>query len=228
MYDDLPSIDVSSLQERVYQSLRLALLKGHFQPGDTVSIRKLADAFGTSAMPVREAVKRLTAEKALVQLPNRQIRITPFNLQAHDEFVRIRMKLEGYAAERAAWADNVGLVDRLTSLNEAMVEAGNKGMIEAALAANHTFHFEIYKSTGLSQLVEILESLWVRTGPFLATISLKPARAKRLFENGFRLHGRAIEAIAKRDAKEAGRAIALDIRMGTMFLRRIYDADPAA
>ena len=179
-------------------------------------------------MPVREAVKRLIAEKALLQLPNRQIRIMPFDFQVHEEFVRIRMKLEGYAAERAAQRGNAELVDRLTSIDNAMVEALRKSDIETALAANHAFHFEIYKSTGYSQLVEILENLWVRTGPFLATVSQKPAHATTLFENGHRFHLRAIAAIAHRDAKKAGRAIALDIRIATMFLRKIYDAEGAS
>jgi DNA-binding GntR family transcriptional regulator len=225
MYDQLPSIDVSSLQERVYQSLRLALLKGHFQPGETVSIRKLADAFGTSAMPVREAVKRLMAEKALIQLPNRQIRITPFDPQLYEETVRIRMKMEGYAAELAARADHAGLVEKLTEFDDAMMAAVDQGDIEMALATNHAFHFEIYKSTGYSQLVEILEALWVRTGPFLATISQRPTLAKKFFEAGHRYHTRAITAIANRAAKDAGGAIALDIRTATMTLRKIYDTE---
>lgn len=228
MYDDLPSVDVTSLQERVYQSLRIALLKGQFQPGDTVSIRKLADALGTSAMPVREAVKRLMAEKALIQLPNRQIRIAPFDAQLYEETVRIRMKMEGFAAERAARGGNSELVERLTALDNAMMEAIDQGEIETALARNHTFHFEIYRSAGYSQLVEILENLWVRTGPFLATIRQKPPLAKRFFHSGHRFHLRAITAIANRDAKVAGGAIALDIRTATMMLRKIYDTEAAS
>jgi DNA-binding GntR family transcriptional regulator len=223
MYDQLPSMDVSSLQERVYQSLRLALLKGNFQPGDTVSIRKLADALGTSAMPVREAVKRLMAEKALIQLPNRQIRITPLDPQLYEETVRIRMKMEGYAAERAARAGNAELVERLTELDNAMVEAVDQDDIEAALAANYAFHFEIYRSAGSPLLVDILESLWVRTGPFLATIRRQPPLAKKFFKSGHRFHVRAITAITNRQPKDAGGAIALDIRTATMLLRKIYD-----
>jgi DNA-binding GntR family transcriptional regulator len=222
MYDRLTSIDVSSLQERVYQSLRLALLKGHFQPGDTMSIRKLAVALGTSAMPVREALKRLMAEKALVQLPNRQIRVTPFNPLLHEEYVRIRMQLEGYAAERAAALRDASLVDKLAELNSAMIESAKGSRIDAALAANYSFHFEICRTTGYSQLLDILESLWVRTGPFLATIGQNPAEAFRFFENGHRYHARAIEAIANRDGKAARRAIALDLRTATMLLRKIY------
>ena len=223
MYDYLPSIDISTLQERVYQNLRLALLKGLFQPGDTISIRKLADALGTSAMPVREALKRLIAEKALMQLPNRQIRVTPFNPQLHEEYVRIRMQLEGYAAERAAMVREPKLVDRLKELDFEMVQAATQGRIDAALAANHAFHFEVYRTTGYSQLVDILESLWLRTGPFLATIGQKPAHALTFFQNGHRFHTRVIKAMIAHDGLDARRAIALDIRTATMLLRKLYE-----
>lgn len=228
MYDHLASVDVSSLQERVYQSLRHSLLKGHFQPGDAISIRKLADAFGTSAMPVREAVKRLTAEKALVQFPNRQIRVAQFNPQLHEEYVRIRIQLEGYAAERAIRARNAGLVGRLTEFNVAMLDAAKQGDIAAALAANHAFHFEICRAAGYSQLVEILENLWVRTGPVLAMIGRAPANVITLFENGHRCHTRVIEAIADRNGKAARRAIALDLRAATMCLRKMHDSQGVA
>ncbi|NVO15785.1 MAG: GntR family transcriptional regulator [Rhodoplanes sp.] len=223
MYDCLPSIDVSTLQERVYQSLRLAFLRGHFQPGDQISIRKLADALGTSPMPVREALKRLMAEKAVEQSSNRQIRVAPFNSQVHQEFVRIRMQLEGYAAERAVRLRDAGLVAKLADINQQMLAAAKAGQIDAALTGNHSFHFEIYRTTGYSQLVDILESLWMRTGPFLATIHQKPAHAVRFFENGHRFHARVIEAIKAQDVKAARRAIALDIRTGTMFLSKIYE-----
>lgn len=222
MYDSLPSIDVSSLQERVYQSLRHALLTGHFQPGEPISIRKLADSLGTSPMPVREALKRLMAEKVLVQSSSRQIRVTPFDPKLHEEFVRIRMEIEGYAAERAARVRDDGLPDRLRAHNAAMVEAIGQRRADLALAANQAFHFEIYRAAGYPQLVEILENLWLRTGPFLATIGREPDNLASFFGNGHRFHLRAIEAITARDGKKARRAIALDIRVGTMFLIKAY------
>ena len=223
MYDNLASIDVTSLQEKVYQSVRLALLKGHFQPGDTISIRKLAEALGTSAMPVREALKRLIAEKALVQSSSRQILVTPFDPQRHEEFIRIRMKLEGFAAERAAMVRDAGLVDRLAELNSAMNESAKQSKFEEALAANYDFHFEVYRAAGYPQLVEILESLWVRAGPYLTMLgNLKPANALKSFDNGYKAHARVITAMANRDSKEARRGIALDLRMATLYSREIY------
>jgi DNA-binding GntR family transcriptional regulator len=226
MYGHLPSIDVSTLQERVYQTLRLALLRGQFLPGDAISIRKVADALGTSAMPVREALKRLMAERALVQSTDRLIRVAPYNLQEHEEYIRIRIQMEGYAAERAALVSkDPGLIDRLAAHDRAMTESAKQFQVEAALAANHAFHFEIYRAAGYPQLVDILASLWLRTGPFLATIRHKPAEAASFFGNGHKFHARAMAAITGRDRKAARRAIAMDIRAATMWLRKNYGVE---
>jgi DNA-binding GntR family transcriptional regulator len=226
MHGHLPSIDVSTLQERVYQSLCLALLSGQFVPGDVVSIRKVANALGTSAMPVREALKRLIAEKALVQSSDRLIRVAPYDLQEHEEYIRIRIQMEGYAAERAALVcKDAGLVERLADHDRAMVESAKQSRPEAALAANYAFHFELYGAAGYPQLVDILASLWLRTGPFLATVRRKPAEAVTFFENGHIFHARVMAAITNRDRKAARRAIAMDIRTATMWLRKNYRSD---
>src|SRR5271169_1570774 len=62
-----------TLQQRVYHALARGLMGGMFTPGEAVSLRTLAARLGTSAMPVREAVSRLIAERALVMLPNRSV-----------------------------------------------------------------------------------------------------------------------------------------------------------
>ena len=64
----LAPVDRGTIQQRVYQQLREALMKGRFAPGDVVTLRSLADAFGTSAMPVREAVRQLVAERPELEL----------------------------------------------------------------------------------------------------------------------------------------------------------------
>src|SRR5690625_6896790 len=62
-----------SYYHQVLQRLRLALMEGYFSPGQRIPIRSIAEAAGTSTMPVRTAVSRLVATGALVQLPNRPI-----------------------------------------------------------------------------------------------------------------------------------------------------------
>ena len=69
-----------TVQDHVYRQLKELILNGGIEPGRTVTIQSLADAFGVSAMPVREALHRLVAEKALTVVAGRSVGIPPLNI----------------------------------------------------------------------------------------------------------------------------------------------------
>ncbi len=224
----LSPVDVSTVQERVYQSLRLGLLKGEFLPGEQVSIRGLAEVLGTSAMPVRDAVARLIAERAIEQSGPRTLRIAPYVASDHENYIRVRMQLEGYAAERAASAPkNPALIDALKRHNDSILEALGDGDYDAALAGNQAFHFELYRAGGYPQLLDIISTLWLRTGPIVASARKDEGLFARIFDNGVRIHNEAIEAVARRDRAAARRAINLDIRSSHLSIRRFYKLSSA-
>ncbi|WP_051679714.1 GntR family transcriptional regulator [Pseudorhizobium marinum] len=216
-------VDVTTVQERVYQSLRLGLLKGEFLPGEQVSIRALAEIFGTSPMPVREALARLIAERAIEQSGPRTLRVAPYLASDHENYIRVRMQLEGYAAERAASAPkDPALIDRLKRHNESIAEALVVRDFDAALAGNQAFHFELYRAGGYPQLLDIISTLWLRTGPIVASARKDEAMFERIFNIGVRIHDDAIDAVARRDRAAARWAINLDIRSSHLSIRRFY------
>lgn len=222
MNDAIGPVDVSTLQERIYQSLRLSLLRGRFLPGEPMSIRALTRALGTSQMPIREALRRLVAEGALAQSPDRLIRVAPFTFEAHEEIARIRIHIEGFAAERAARTGNRNLVERLRSLNRSMVDAAMSDDMEAAIGASQGFHYEIYAAAQYPKLLEIISNLWLRSGPFLATAQRRPLDGRKLFSTGFRAHDRIVDAIAERDVRAVRLALGADIRSTSFWLRKNY------
>jgi len=78
-----------TLQEQVYQALRNRLMVGGMTAGQSLTVRELAQQMGTSPMPVREAVKRLVAEKALEQSSDRLLRVASYVSNVHEEYIRI-------------------------------------------------------------------------------------------------------------------------------------------
>lgn len=220
MVEKLLPVDVSTLQERVYLNLREALYQGRFAAGETVTIRGLAAALGTSAMPVREALQRLVAEKALVQMPSRSIKVAPFTLEMFTELTRIRMSVEGMAASRAAKIAPLSLVDRLEEINASMLAAISTGFTEDVLDANKRFHFAVYEAAEMPQLLEIINSFWLRTGPYLGMAYRMGSPAP--FSTGIRIHGRIIDAIRCRDGRRAACNLALDIWATARWFRTQY------
>ena len=81
----LARVERETIQERVYSALREKLMRGGFAPGQKLKLAELARAFGVSAMPVREALNRLTAERALESLPNRTVRVPQLSRESLQE-----------------------------------------------------------------------------------------------------------------------------------------------
>src|SRR6201996_1093206 len=98
----LARIARETVQERVYSALRDQLMRGGFEPGQKLKIAELANAFGTSAMPVRDALNRLTVERALETLPSRTVRVPALSKSALQDVRETRFAIVGLAISRAA------------------------------------------------------------------------------------------------------------------------------
>jgi DNA-binding GntR family transcriptional regulator len=222
MDQKIKQIDVSTMQERVYQELRDALYQGRFMPGDTLNLRSLAQALGTSPMPVREAIQRLTAENALVQMPNRATRVVALTPSNFEEWTRIRVEVEGYATRRAAMRATPDLCARLRAINETFREAVEAEDSHGMLQGNQRFHFTVYRAAGAEELLKIIESLWLRFGPILGFVRNLPGSVV-MFERGVQIHERVIAALERRDARAARAALTLDIRAAASWFHHHHD-----
>jgi DNA-binding GntR family transcriptional regulator len=218
-------IDVTTVQERVYQELRNALYQGRFMPGEVLTIRGLAAALGTSPMPVREAIQRLVTEDALTQLPNRTIRVASLTAETYDEWIRLRCELEGYAAQRAAQRATPAICRRLREINAVFARAIKSENAGGMLEGNQHFHFAVYEAAESEALLKMIGSLWLRFGPVLAFVQHIPGSIE-MFHRGIEVHERVVAAMERHDWSEARFALALDIRAAASWFRRHHFGAP--
>ena len=132
------------MQDHVYRQLCELILNGEIAPGRLITIQALADAFGVSAMPVREALQRLTAAHVLTVVSGRTIGIPPLNRERLEDLRRVRLEVESIAA---MWATpNIGEaeIEQLAACVDAMGEAARAGDRTQYVRLNRTFHFTIY------------------------------------------------------------------------------------
>lgn len=207
----------AKLGDRIYQALRWSLIVGELEPGDTVSTRTLAAEHGISVMPVREALKRLEAEKALTGAAKRAYRVADMTPARAADLFQIRSVLEGAAAEIAATRLPEGQIDRLRELTRQMDAAMGHEDSRGYLASNFTFHFIIYSGAGNPDLAAIVEGLYARTGPWLARAIRRFAR----IEDWDNHHMRIVDAIAARDPSEARRLMEEDVGWSAELYRRV-------
>jgi DNA-binding GntR family transcriptional regulator len=156
----------NTLQDHVFRELCELILNGEIAPGQLITIQTLADAFGVSAMPVREALQRLTAARVLTVISSRSIGIPPLTRERLSDLRRVRLEVESLAATWAtpniAATEIVELEDYVRSLSAAALAGDNKQY----LRWNRAFHFAIYRAAGSDALSAIIETLWLQISPY--------------------------------------------------------------
>lgn len=169
MKTKLKKVDRSKLSDRVHTELSSLLVSGQLLPGDKFSLRGLADTLGTSAMPVREAVGRLVAERALEILPNRAIRVPLMTMSRFLELRAIRIELEGLATSRAALGRSQAQLNRMLEIQKRFeqVRTAKQPNGKSAVRLNKNLHFCVYGAAGMPILFDMIEALWLQIGPVL-------------------------------------------------------------
>ncbi len=219
-----------TLQDEVHHGLAQALMAGRFDPGQTLTIAALADQFGTSHMPVREALRRLAAENALEVSTSGTVVVPSVSRARLDDLCDARLVVEGAAAERAAPAMTAPVLRRLDHLAREHAEAGREKDAAAMLARNQEFHFGIYAASGSPVLMQLAGSLWLRFGPYLRMLTkqMEPLLGAGDIETYTRHHRDILEALGRGDAAEAGRHMRADIASTQTLLQPLCAVEEAA
>lgn len=211
--DATPDAPRETMHEKVYRALRERLIGGRVVPGRAVTLRGLASELGVSPMPVREAVNRLVAERALTMTPNRRISVPEMTHERFEELVTARERLEPAAARRALPFLGRSDVNRLRKIDDDLEGHLKTGNVEGYVAANHAFHFIIYSAAPSDILVPVIESLWMQSGPFMRLVY---GRVGTSWLEDF--HEQAMDAILARDGDALADAIRKDILDGMQHI----------
>lgn len=195
--------------ERTYRALRDAVLFGALAPGEPVTIQGLTERLNTGMTPVREALRRLTAEGALQTLGNRRIMVPVLDAAAVEELTEARLALEPRLAARAAsHADKAG-VAALRAIDGRLDHAIARGDVTGYLAENHAFHTQLNALAQAPILTSLVDGLWLRFGPSLRIVCGQVGT-----RNLPDLHKDLLTALETGDTEAASAAIAGDVAQG--------------
>jgi DNA-binding GntR family transcriptional regulator len=215
--------DVSALAETskipvhevVYRRLREMVLFGELSPGQPVTIQGLVSTLDTGITPVREAIRRLTAERALSATDNRRISVPQLSaLQlSHLSFARctIEPQLALLAAEKITSAQ----INHLESLDQSLDQAIKTGDVQAYLQLNYRFHRALYEISQAEILLSISDALWLRVGPSLRSVCGLVGTLNLPDK-----HEEAIAAMRNHDPNAVALAIKEDIEQGHSQIAR--------
>lgn len=209
-----------NLSAQLYSSLRQALMNGQFEPGHRLTIAGLAQEYGTSITPVREAIFRLVSERALEMRAATSVQVPRLSTARLLEVQAIRQELEGRAAWEAAGRITREELGDLRALHDRFIEAASRDPAEASLL-NRDFHFAVVRLSGMPLLEGICENMWTLIGPFLRTFHLRmPVRE---IASDQHKHHELLAALAAGDRERSRRAMQEDIAWAEGLIHRIGD-----
>ena len=203
------------LHNSVYDELCWRMITGRITPGVTLSTRGLAQELGVSQMPVREALSRLAAERAIEIRSKRRITVPTMTTARFDDLLRCRLLLEPEAARQALdFVDRPRL--RLLRETDARMDLALKtGDVNVYMESNFNFHFELYRAQGMHTLNQLIQTLWLQFGPYMRVVYGRFGTAQLVDQ-----HHVALAAIEAGDREALGRAIHRDIEDGMGLIGR--------
>ncbi len=173
--------------------LRELVITGALAAGEQLRQRDLAQRFGVSQTPVREAMRRLESEGLLICDTHRGFTVVPPDDGRIEENFQIRAALESLGASLAARKIDADGLARLHDLNDTMRALADDDPAYADL--NREFHFTVYEYAHSPLLLSLMRLLWA---------SLHPGpRVSRTHAESARQHDAILQALAEGDADAA-------------------------
>ncbi len=183
-------------QDRVLSGLRTDILTGELGPRDQIVQEALAERYGVSRVPLREALKTLESEGQVVYFPHRGYFVAELSVADLLEVYRLRALLEAEAIRGAVPTLTDDDVASLADLLGDVVDAASRQDVLAMTAANRRFHFAIFDAAGLPRLTRLLRQLWDATDAYRALYFQESVNRSRVGKE----HARMLLALRARDA----------------------------
>ena len=199
----------NSISDQIYERLKQQILHGEIEPGERLMQNQVAENLRASRTPVREAFRRLEQDGLVERVPQGGVRVTRLDMEAIQEVFGIRNVLEAYAVELACGRitkDEIDSLKRLVSQAGellASAELGRETKIKRLFELNSQFHDIIYRASGNSYLMGMINSLRFIVG----RLRLLGLRADSTWSRAWDEHAQLIGLLERKDKESAARLL---------------------
>ena len=200
---ELNNLAQTQLRHLIAERLRAAILANEFKPGDWLRQEQLAQQFGVSQTPVREALQDLVGEGVVERVPYRGIRVIEFTLTDLRDLYACRAFMEGIAARSAAQHITRQEIAELRRIVDDMATAFARKKWNEYRELNRQFHQGIYTASRHPFLIRALNQLWTAYPTMMLSNFPGPIRKRRTLNT--REHLAIITALETRAATRAER-----------------------
>lgn len=200
---------------RIAERIRGGILEGEYPPGTRIRQEDVAERFGASRVPVREALRILEHEGLVTLVANTGAWVAELTLAECEEIYQMRERLEPLLLRFSAPGLTSEDLERLQDLAERMVAASD---VDTFLALDRAFHLGTYARATTTQLGELIVKLWNTTQPYRRAYSRSmDDDARRIAHDE---HHLIVSDLRDGDIEDAERVLAAHIRRTRRQLAR--------
>ena len=207
--------------EQVYQQMREQILFGEMAPGQAVTIQGLAETLDVGMTPVREAIRRLISDGALVFQGNRRVSVSQLSVSDVEQLVYLRKTMESELTRRATNRISDAAITELGHIDQRLDQAISVGDVVGYLANNYQFHAGLYQQANAPVMADLVNRVWLRFGP-----SLRVVCGRYGTQNLRDHHKELLAALHRRDPDSAARAIVRDVEQGMQQVAAVLTSQP--
>jgi DNA-binding GntR family transcriptional regulator len=190
---------VVTVQHAALLWLRDQIATGAFRPGDQLRQEVLANEFGVSVPPVREALKTLESEGLVLYAPHRGYFVAAMSFVELTENYRIRELLETEAIQRAVPVMGKPEVTRMREAIRDMERAHRSEDLLGLTAANRRFHFTLFETASMPRMADMIRILWEQSDRYRAVYFSTTEHRRRINSE----HRAIMDAIRARNTELA-------------------------
>lgn len=200
-----------TLETKVTNLLREAVISGRLQPKTTLRIHQIAKELGVSATPVNNALKRLEVEGYVAIAPRKGFYIVPLSYEQLEELVVQRVAIEGFAVERAIphmTSRDIKMLEDLVARMDTALQDEHADSVRM-FALDQEFHLSMYRPAGRPTLIDTISALRDRCRAYMhmaSTVGVQHMEQSQV------THRQLVKACKDHDVEGAKSLIAHDIR----------------
>lgn len=199
MSADIELVRPETLRHQVENVLRQAIMSGRFAPGARLIERELCETLGVSRTSVREALRKLEAEKLVRNVPHKGPVVAVMSREEAAELYALRALLEGFAAHEFARLASDAAIAQFGEAAKALRAQATAQNQSGVLEAKTALYDVLLDNCGNRLVKEILTSLYSRVNLLRATSLMHPDRLPSSLKEIDRLY----KALKARDGEEA-------------------------
>lgn len=204
-----------TLARRIRMSLADAITSGHIAPGAEIDEQELAQRFGASRTPVREALRELASIGLVIIEPRRGARVVEKTAEQVGELFELMAEIEAVCVRFATYRSNAGERAALNHIHMRALKAVEAGDIDGYDRLNQDFHAAIYGATRNQELEALALALRRRGAPFRRAQFRGVERLRASWQE----HGDILQSLFSGDGEQAARLMrAHMLKAGNVYM----------